>query len=129
MNTLSPSRNTMARKPSHFGSKSHPSPGGSSSASLASMGATGGWITRRLRARSRRPAPALGDAALGGGPPGVERAAPPVDVDHQGRVVGGDGLALARLAVALRPHCARLRRLRPEQVVDAHPIVLVDAPR
>ena len=34
----------MARKPSHFGSNSQPSPSGSSSASLASIGSIGGSI-------------------------------------------------------------------------------------
>src|SRR5262245_17236522 len=42
---LSPSRNTSARKPSHLGSKSQPSPAGSSVASLASMGSIGGSMT------------------------------------------------------------------------------------
>jgi hypothetical protein len=34
----------MARKPSHFGSKSQPSPAGSSVASFASIGSIGGSI-------------------------------------------------------------------------------------
>src|SRR5262245_34109289 len=37
----------MARKPSHFGSKSQPFPEGSSSASFASIGSTGGSIGKR----------------------------------------------------------------------------------
>src|SRR4051795_10175816 len=39
----SPSRKTMQRKPSHFGSYSHPSPSGISGDALASIGAIGGW--------------------------------------------------------------------------------------
>src|SRR5947209_1409356 len=38
-----PSRNTMARNPSHFGSYRQPSPRGSSSWSFASIGGTGGF--------------------------------------------------------------------------------------
>ena len=37
-----PSRKTSVRNPSHFGSKSHPSPSGSDSAALDSMGSMGG---------------------------------------------------------------------------------------
>src|SRR3954464_6763494 len=116
MNTFSPSRNTMARKPSHFGSKSHPSPGGRASASLASMGSTGGSITSRPHASSRRPAAAQRDAAFGGSPARVERAARPVDVDGERGVIGGDRLALARLPVDLRPDRARGQGRGDEQV-------------
>src|ERR1700690_662946 len=42
MTTSSPSRKTSARKPSHFGSKIHPSPRGSSPTRSASIGKTGG---------------------------------------------------------------------------------------
>src|SRR5215510_12809176 len=44
----SPARKTIARKPSHLGSKSQPSPAGSSVASLASMGSTGGSIANAV---------------------------------------------------------------------------------
>src|SRR5262245_56906203 len=44
MKNRSRSRKTMARKPSHFGSNSQPSPGGSSVASFASIGSIGGSI-------------------------------------------------------------------------------------
>ena len=37
-----PSRKTSVRNPSHFGSKSHPSPSGRASAALESIGASGG---------------------------------------------------------------------------------------
>src|SRR5262249_44593751 len=47
MNTSSALRKTIARKPSHLGSKSHPSPSGNSSASLASIGSIGGSIGNR----------------------------------------------------------------------------------
>src|SRR5205809_4046424 len=46
MKISSPSRNTSVRKPSHFGSKIHPSPGGNSPTRLASIGSTGGLTTR-----------------------------------------------------------------------------------
>src|SRR6187397_2411482 len=42
MNTSASPRNTMARKPSHFGSKRKAPDSGSASASLASMGSIGG---------------------------------------------------------------------------------------
>src|SRR5438309_1318083 len=41
-----PSRNTMARNPSHFGSYSQPSPRGSSVWSFASIGGIGGFTGR-----------------------------------------------------------------------------------
>src|SRR5262245_2688318 len=43
----SPALKAMARKPSHFGSKSQPFPAGSLSASFASIGSTGGSIGKR----------------------------------------------------------------------------------
>src|SRR5438105_4037127 len=43
MKTSSPSRNTSVRKPSHFGSKIQPSPGGRSPTRFASIGRTGGF--------------------------------------------------------------------------------------
>src|SRR5438477_224993 len=48
MKTPPPPRNTIARKPSHFGSKRNPSPCGISSASLDSIGSTGGSSVKRL---------------------------------------------------------------------------------
>ena len=42
MKRSDPWRNTIARKPSHFGSYRNPPPSGNASASLASMGSTGG---------------------------------------------------------------------------------------
>ena len=42
VNTSSPSRKTIARKPSHFGSNSQPSPVGSPSEAFASIGSSGG---------------------------------------------------------------------------------------
>ena len=50
MSSSSPSRKTSARKPSHLGSYSQPSPSGRSAAALASMGSTGGSTGRRMRA-------------------------------------------------------------------------------
>src|SRR4051794_20300358 len=50
MNTSSPSRKTSARNPSHFGSKIQPSPSGSSLTRLASIGKTGGFTGRSMRA-------------------------------------------------------------------------------
>src|SRR5207237_1313534 len=84
--------------------------------------------TPRAGGAARRPA-ARRDPALRRGPSGVERAPRRVDVDDQRRVVGGDGLALARLAVDLRPDRAALQRRGDEQVVDAHAEVLVEVPR
>src|SRR4051812_32930400 len=46
----SPSRNTMQRKPSHFGSNSQPSPSGMARASLASIGRNGGDRGRAIAA-------------------------------------------------------------------------------
>ena len=46
----SPSRKTMQRNPSHFGSYSQPSPSGMERASLASIGSIGGWIGRCIGA-------------------------------------------------------------------------------
>src|ERR1700733_2321296 len=43
MRISSPLRKTSARKPSHFGSKTHASPAGNSLTRLASMGRTGGF--------------------------------------------------------------------------------------
>src|SRR5262249_35555086 len=43
----SPALKAMARKPSHFGSKTHPFPAGSPSPSFASIASTGGSIGRR----------------------------------------------------------------------------------
>src|SRR6267142_1720545 len=105
MYTSSPSRNTMARNPSHFGSKSHPSPSGRTLASLASIGSTGGAMGKAMR-RSGRTAAARRDPSLRRGPARVERASGLIDVDDQRRMVGGDGLALAGFAVDLRPHHA-----------------------
>src|SRR5512143_3019691 len=48
MYVSSPSRNTSARKPSHFGSNSQPSPVGSASAAFASIGSRGGWNGSRI---------------------------------------------------------------------------------
>src|SRR5689334_579936 len=42
MRTSSPSRKTIARKPSHLGSYSQPSPSGRPSEALASIGSSGG---------------------------------------------------------------------------------------
>src|SRR5512146_2476889 len=42
MRVSSPSRNTSARKPSHFGANSQPSPSGRASRGLASIGSIGG---------------------------------------------------------------------------------------
>src|SRR5438046_2232028 len=46
MKSSSASRKNSARKPSHFGSKSHPSPSGKAWAGLASIGRTGGLTAR-----------------------------------------------------------------------------------
>ena len=43
-----PSRNTMARNPSHFGSYRQPSPRGSSVWSFASIGGIGGFTGRGM---------------------------------------------------------------------------------
>src|SRR5438477_340650 len=70
-----------------------------------------------------------GDAVRGAGPPGVERVTGLVEVEHEGGVIGRDRLALARLAVDLRPHGAGGHRLRDQQVVDPHAEVLVSVAR
>src|SRR4051794_19304990 len=51
MKTSSPSRKIRVRKPSHLGSKIHPSPGGSAPTRLASIGRTGG-LTARFMGKS-----------------------------------------------------------------------------
>src|SRR5688572_3484297 len=48
MKRSSPSRKISVRKPSHFGSKSHPSPCGSSLTRFASIGKTGGFTGRSI---------------------------------------------------------------------------------
>src|ERR1051326_5267854 len=48
MNSSSPSRKTSVRKPSHLGSKIHPSPGGNSPTRVASIGRTGGFTGRSI---------------------------------------------------------------------------------
>src|SRR3954453_13557839 len=48
MKTSAPLRNTMARKPSHFGSKRNPSVVGSDSATFDSMGSTGGVMAKSV---------------------------------------------------------------------------------
>ena len=44
----SPSRNTSVRKPSHLGSNCQPSPSGSASAALESIGSSGGSNGSRM---------------------------------------------------------------------------------
>src|SRR5215468_9639697 len=75
------------------------------------------------------PRSARRDAHLGARPAGVERLAGLVQVDDQGRVVRGGRLALARLAVDLRPDHAIGRRARREQMVDAHADVAIEMTR
>src|SRR3989442_13225365 len=95
----------MARNPSHFGSKSQPSPSGSSAASFDSIGSIGGSIGNPT------PPPSAGTRAPRRDPPfrrrpaGVGGAAPPVAVYHQRAMVPGDGVALA-------PHPAHFRPTR-----------------
>src|SRR4051812_1728520 len=48
MKTSAPPRNTMARKPSHFGSNRNPSVVGSDSATFDSMGSTGGVMAKSV---------------------------------------------------------------------------------
>src|SRR5262245_32831939 len=72
--------------------------------------------------------PARGDARVGPGPAGVEGEAGLVEIDDERGVIGRDGFALARLAIDLRPHDAFLHRLGHEQVIDAHPEILVEHP-
>src|SRR6187549_3010648 len=132
----SPSRNTIARKPSHFGSKSQPSPGGSSVASFASIGSTGGAIGKlassaeAISARPPKPSTRAReprrDPPVGRRPAGVERVPGLVEVDQERRVVGGRGLALARLAVDLGPHATTGHARGREQMVDPHAEVLVE---
>ena len=50
-----------------------------------------------------------------------------IEVDDERGVVRGKGLAFARLPINLGPDHARGERLSDEQVVDAHPEVLVEA--
>src|SRR4051794_41403386 len=66
-----------------------------------------------------------GDARGGAFPTRVDGAPRFVEVDDHGRVVGRDRLALARLAIDLRPHHAFGDRLCHQQMVDAHAVVLV----
>src|SRR3954470_1709879 len=51
MNTSDDPRKTIARNPSHLGSNRNPAPAGTSSASLASIGSTGGAIIERTTAQ------------------------------------------------------------------------------
>src|SRR5262249_28325858 len=60
-------------------------------------------LASRPRAAAARPSDAAADALLGAGPAGVEGVAGLVQVDDQGGVVGGDGLALAGFPVDLGP--------------------------
>src|SRR2546421_13006165 len=50
--TRSPSRKARERKPSHFGSNDHSSPGGSASTESASIGAYGGRTGRSSAGKS-----------------------------------------------------------------------------
>src|SRR5437667_12391573 len=94
----------MARNPSHFGSKSQPSPSGSSAASFDSIGSIGGSIGNPTPPPSAGTRAPRRDPSFRRRPAGVEGAPPLVDVDHQRRMVRGHGLALARLPVDLHPH-------------------------
>src|SRR5262245_64761407 len=73
------------------------------------------------RSLLRRP---RADPLLGALPPGVERMPDLVEIDDERRVVRRQGLALARLAVDLRPARAVGDHARRQQVVDAHADVL-----
>src|SRR5262245_466016 len=66
------------------------------------------------------------DAGEGTFPVRVDRGTKLVEVDQQRRVVRRDGRALARLAIDLGVDDPLLDRLRDEQVVDAHPEVLME---
>src|SRR5687767_6151000 len=67
-----------------------------------------------------------GDPTLGPGPARVERVSRLIEVHDEGGVVGGDRLALAGLAIDLRPHDSPGQRGAHEQVIDPHPEVLVE---
>src|SRR5206468_5476448 len=97
-------------------------PGARSRASRASARSAARWE----RSPSRRPCTPRRDPAFGRGPARVEGMSGLVEVDQQRRVVGWDGLTLARLAVDLRPQRAPGDRRRGEQVIDAHADVLVE---
>src|SRR5690606_33901756 len=82
---------------------------------------------RRWRALATRSAAApSGEAGARSGPTGVDGAAGLIQVEQDRRVIGGHRLALARLPVDLRPDDALGERARHQQVVDAHPVVLVE---
>src|SRR5690348_2265127 len=77
--------------------------------------------------RSLRPwLAALRDPRVGGRPPGVERPSRLLQIDDHRRVAGRYRLALARLAVDLRPDDAGGDGVGREQVIDAHAVVLVE---
>src|SRR6478609_6668556 len=111
ISTESPSRNTMARKPSHFGSYSLPA--GMEGTDLASMGSTGG-ITGSV-IREVLPAPATTAADSPAGEPAREAGS----AGRAGRR-GGDGLRGYRREAVQR----RGEHGRPEdvlaRVVPAH---------
>src|SRR5437763_9538531 len=93
----------MARNPSHFGSKSQPSPSGSSAAAFDSIGSIGGSIGNPTPTRLSGDASAAPRSARRPTSAGVEEAPPLVEVDHQRRMVRGHRLALAPLPGDLRP--------------------------
>src|SRR5439155_2119285 len=90
-------------------------------------GTSAAWPTRSsgdgraVLAASRRLPPFRGRPARVEGMSGL------IEIDDEGRVIRGHGLALPGLAIDLGPDHACRERLRDEQVVDAHPEVLVEA--
>src|SRR5204863_3745693 len=121
--TRSPgSRPTWARTASR---RPRAGPSRASRASARSAARSGSRRPRLFLSSARACTP-RGDPPLGGRPTRVEGVPRLVEVDHQWRVVGGDGLAFARLAVDLRPHRAPGVRAGRQQVIDAHAEVLVE---
>src|SRR5438046_9882862 len=94
----------------------------------------------RTRAAAKRPPPdpptgassgglllaAQRDPLVRAGPARVDGRPRAVEVQEQGRVVRRDGLALARLAVDLRPDAPLRDRCRDEEVIDAHALVALE---
>src|SRR5262245_37480739 len=69
------------------------------------------------------------DPLVGARPARIERLPGLIHVHHHRRVVGGQRLALARLAIDLGPDDSRRERSRRQQMIDAHPLVLVEVTR
>src|SRR5215510_5943157 len=81
---------------------------------------------RRAGAGEASPPASSGRSFVGSAPSRVECVSRRVEIDHERRMIGGDGLALAGLAIDLGSESPIGHRRGHEQVIDAHAEVLVE---